>query len=370
MINAKLTKRVLELAVTIQQIPAPTFAEYKRAEFVRQQFIEEGLADVSIDDLGNVYARLPGINPDKRPFVLCAHTDTVFPVEMDLAITRRAGELAGAGIGDNSLGVAGLFAVLWALRAAKEILPTDLWLVANVGEEGLGDLNGMRVVVDHFGDLPTGYIILEGMAYGQVYHRALGSRRYRIAVETVGGHSWVNYGTPSAIHELAALIQQITALALPASPRTTLNVGVIAGGTSVNTIAPEAYFELDLRSESVEQLTQLVGQIEDFVAAANHPGVMVTAEVIGDRPAGEIDTEHPLVQLALESLQALGEKGILSIGSTDANIPLSRGIPAICIGITQGGGAHTTKEYIVTEPVGRGLAHLLAVVRAASQRLT
>ncbi|MGZ6346135.1 MAG: M20/M25/M40 family metallo-hydrolase, partial [Anaerolineales bacterium] len=226
---------LIDLAVAIQQIPAPTFNEGDRAEFVRLRFSEEGLADVELDSVGNVFARLPG-QDSKRSLVVSAHLDTVFLSNIDLHVSREPGRILAPGIGDNSLGVAGLFGLVWALRDRHQILPGDLWLAANVCEEGLGNLHGIRAVVDRFGSLPLAYIVLEGMALGQVYNRGLGVRRYRITVRTAGGHSWIDYGKPSAIHELTALATCIASLEPPRLPRTTLNVGIISGGTSVNTI--------------------------------------------------------------------------------------------------------------------------------------
>jgi acetylornithine deacetylase/succinyl-diaminopimelate desuccinylase-like protein len=285
--------------------------------------------------------------------------------------------------------VAGLFGLLWAVgepenpkparslrrrAAAPEprpapALPGDLWLVANVGEEGLGDLRGMRAVVDRFGKDALAYVILEGMALGQVYHRGLGVRRYRVTARTSGGHSWVDFGRPSAIHELSALVMRLAALPLPAQPRTSFNVGIISGGTSVNTIAAEAHLELDLRSEGSQTLAWLVGQVEGLVAAARRKDVQLVAEVIGQRPVGQISQDHPLVRLAMRSLERLGIQPCLNVGSTDANEPLSRGYPAVCLGLTSGQGAHTIGEYIHTPPLALGLVQLLHLVRGAWQAL-
>lgn len=360
-IEHTLVERVLDLAITIQQIPAPTFAEGRRAQFVHDEFLEEGLADVSIDSLGNVYGRLPGTGTAPA-LVISAHLDTVFPESTDLRMTHSPERVTAPGIGDNSLGVAGLFGLLWALRRRGVNLDRDVWLVANVGEEGLGDLNGMRAVVDRFGEQVQAYIVLEGMALGQIYYRGLGVKRYCIRVQTQGGHSWVDYGRPSAVHELAKIITLLNDLPLVERPRTTLNVGVIVGGTTVNTIASEAHLELDLRSEDAKTLENLSSRVEELVAVANRSGVVVTAEVIGRRPAGEISLDHPLVQLAARCLQAQGISPRINIGSTDANIPLSRGLPAICIGLTAGSGAHTVDEYIYTPPLAQGLAQLVSVV--------
>jgi di/tripeptidase len=255
------------------------------------------------------------------------------------------------------------------LREERVVLPGDLWLVGNVGEEGLGDLRGMRAVVARFGDQPLAYIILEGMALGQIYHRGLAVRRYRITARTGGGHSWVDFGKPSAVHELARLVTRLADLTLPAQPRTTLNVGVIAGGTTVNTIAAEAHLELDLRSETVEGLECLVTELKALVRKANSPEVRFKVEVIGDRPAGEISPEHPLVRLAARSLVSIGLRPNASIGSTDANIPLSLGLPAVCIGLALGEGAHTQGEQIYTPSLAQGLRQLLMIVRGAYRNL-
>jgi len=357
----KLTEKTIDLAIQIQQIPAPTFDEGERVTFIQNRFIAENLSNVEVDALGNVYARLSGEGRAK-PVVITAHSDTVFPRGTDLTVTREFNKIFGPGIGDNSLGVAGLFGLLWILSEKEIALPGDLWLVANVCEEGLGDLKGMRAVVNRFSNQPLAYLILEGMAYSEIFHRGLGVQRYRISAHTEGGHSWADYGVPSAIHELAALVTQLTALELPPKPRTSLNVGIISGGTSINTIAAEAHLELDLRSEDPETLQNLAEQVEALVKGTNHPNVKFEAEIIGQRPAGSISKNHPLVKLAIQTLEGQGTRPHLNIGSTDANIPLSQGLPSICIGLTHGRGAHTRGEYIYTEYLQKGLDQLLEVV--------
>ncbi len=361
----KIVEEVVNRAIEIQQIPAPTFDEKLRAAFVAESFRAEGLSDVQIDEDGNVYARLPGMDSDKPPLVVSAHTDTVFPAETDLTVTREEGKVHGPGIGDNSLGVAGLFGLVWMLRQHNIQLPADVWLAANICEEGLGDLNGMKAVYQRFGDRALGYIILEGLALGRIYHRGLGVRRYRISIETVGGHSWVDYGNPSAIHELALLTSEISGLRTPLRARTTMNVGKISGGVSINTIAPFASMELDLRSENGRALSTLARKVEGLVRLSERPGVRYTCEEIGNRPFGEIAEDHPLVQAGIQALRNQGLEAVLEIGSTDANIPLSNGAPAICIGLSNGGGAHTTSEFIETASLTKGLAHLLDVVQLA-----
>jgi tripeptide aminopeptidase len=353
---------ILELAIQIQQIPAPTFAESQRAEFVRHMFEREQLADVESDPTGNVYARLKGTSPSARPLIISAHLDTVFPPETNLELIRRPDRLIGPGIGDNSLGVAGLFGLLWLLRERRINLPGDLWLVANVCEEGLGDLRGMKAVVERFGPAIQAYIVLEGMALGYIYHRALSVERYRIQAKTAGGHSWKDYGQPSAIHELAGLVTRLTSLSLPTSPRTTLNVGKFIGGTSVNVLAAEAWLELDLRSESTTTLSKVTAQVHELVKASERPGVRFSIHPLSTRPSGELHASHPLVCLAENSLRQQGILPVLTIGSTDANIPLSQGYPAVCIGLTTGSGAHTTEEFIHTSPLKAGMEQLFHLV--------
>jgi len=361
-----LSQKVLDLAIQIQQIAAPTFAEGPRGEFVRDLFIQEKLEDVSMDSLGNVYARLAGKQKKARALIVSAHLDTVFPAGTKLQIKNEAGKVFGPGIGDNSIGVAALFGIIWAIRERKIELKHDVWFAANVGEEGLGDLRGMRGVVERFGKDEIGYLVLEGLALGHVYHRAIGVRRYRIAAKTRGGHSWSDYGQPSAVHELAALVTQLTQIRLPREPRTTMNVGTIHGGTGVNVLAAEAKCELDLRSEDPAVLAKIVSQVEDIILHWNHEGVKIQAEIIGERPAGQISADHPMVKLALDCVNAQGMDATLTTGSTDANIPLSKGIPAVVMGITTGNGAHTLNEYIDTEPIEKGMESLVRFVELVS----
>jgi tripeptide aminopeptidase len=357
-----LSIRILDLTMQIQQIAAPTFHEGSRATFVHDLFQRENLKDVSMDDLGNVFARLPGRNRNAKPLIVSAHLDTVFPDSVNLQSREEAGKVIAPGIGDNSLGVGALFGIPWALHSRKIELEHDLWLVANVGEEGLGDLCGMRAVVDRFDADVIGYLVLEGLALGHIYHRAIGVKRYRIHANTVGGHSWSDYGQPSAVHELASLVTKLTSMKLPREPRTTMNIGTISGGTGINVLASEAKCELDLRSEDPITLEKIVLQAEDLIQLANREGVKINAEMIGQRPAGEISADHPFVQAAVDCMKQQGLVAVLTSGSTDANIPLSRGIPAVVMGITTGGSAHTTHEYIKTEPIAMGMAGIIRFV--------
>jgi tripeptide aminopeptidase len=357
---------LIDLALRIQQIPAPTFAESKRAEFVRSCFSGEGLADVQIDSTGNVLARLPG-KGNGLPLIISAHIDTVFPLDIGLRIQRTEDKITAPGLGDNSLGVAALFEILWRLRELKLSLPGDIWFVGNVGEEGLGDLCGMRAIVDRFGGAVRGYLILEGLAFGHVYNRGTGVHRLRVTAHTAGGHSWSDYGQPSAIHELAALVTRIAALELPEIPRTTLNVGMFSGGTSINTVAPQAQFDLDMRSEEESALRNLIHQVEGLISAANKPGVSLETEIIGERPAGFISADHPFIRSALRSLQRAGVEPVITMGSTDANLPFSRNYPAVVLGVTTGGGAHTVNEYIDIPPIDKGIEQLMDFILHVSK---
>lgn len=363
------TDRTLSDAITICEIPAPSFHELERARWVAEQFAALGLADVTTDDLGNVYGRRPGAA--SRPAVmLAAHTDTVFPAGTPIQVRRVDGRLYGPGIVDNSIAVASLLALTRALDAARVRTRGDVWLVATVGEEGLGNLRGIRAAVDRLGDQVAAVIAVEGQGLGKIYNRSIGSRRYRITVKAPGGHSWGAFGNRSAIHELFRLGAGIAALDVPSDPKVTYNIGVIGGGTSVNSIAEEAYCLLDMRSGDPSALDDLERRVMDLVAATDAvEDVTVTTTLIGDRPAGAIDDTSPLLQACFDALahvgaEAAGHPTRLTEGSTDANIPMSRGIPSTCIALTTGGGTHTVSEYLDPGPVRLGLQQLLLVTLA------
>ena len=362
--------QLVDMAIQIQQIPSPTFSESTKGNFIAQLFGNTQLTQIQTDDVGNVLACLPrqpgtGVisgTGQRAPLIISAHMDTVFPMETALTIRREQGKIYGPAIGDNSMGVAGLFGILQALRERNIQTPGDIWFVANTGEEGLGDLCGMKALVKRFGDTPIVYLILEGMAFGHIYHRAVGVQRFKISVHTQGGHSWSDYGLPSAIHVLSNLITQIANIKLPSHPHTTLNVGRIGGGTSINTIAAEAWMELDLRSEEKNSLLKLVERVNKLVSEARTKSVSIEMAPIGQRPSGEIPADHSVIRLAQSCLIEQGIEPVLTIGSTDANIPLSKGYPAIVLGLTHGGGAHTSNEYIETTHLEQGLEHLVQFV--------
>lgn len=362
-------QKQLELIISIQQIASPTFEEATRAQFVQAQFEALGLHDVEQDDLHNVYARLPG-KQSGPPVIVSAHLDTVFPMETDLGVVRNGRYLCGPGIGDNSTGVAGLITIAQVLKENQMTLPRDVWFVANVCEEGLGDLLGMKAVVERFGNDAT-YIVVEGGLFGRVCHQAIGASRFRISVSGPGGHSWGSFGTPSAIHVLSRIVTAIDGLKVPETPRTSYNVGTIEGGTSINTIAQTASMQLDLRSENVAILDRLVKDVRRIVAEVGDgfagDGIEISMDVIGQRPAGSIPRESELVQFAVDALNYVGFRNInYMMGSTDANIPLSRGITAVCIGLTESANAHRTDEYIDPIHLPDGLGQLLLLTLAAT----
>ena len=362
-------EEVARLCLDIQAIAAPTGAEHARARWVAERFHALGLHDVSIDEAPNVYGRVPGAirsngRASEAPAVmLSAHLDTVFPAEVDLSSRREGDRLFGPGIGDNCMGLAGLISLAERLVEVRPAM-RDVWFVANAAEEGLGDLRGMRAAVERLGGRAGLHacIVLEGTSSGPwlVTHRALGSKRYRVGVQAPGGHSWGDFGAPSAIHELLRLAEPIARWSLPARPRASYNIGVITGGASVNTIAERAEMLLDLRSEDRETLAALARRAErafERRASAAPRGVHVTWEVVGDRPAAGIPSDHPLVQTAMDALSGLGVPAgdiVRNVSSTDANVPLSQGIPAVTLYLTVGGDAHRESEWLSLErlPVG------------------
>ncbi len=358
---------IVETAIAIQQIPAPTFDEARRGEDVAERMRALGLTDVRIDTVGNVYGRRAGLAGGPG-LLIAAHLDTVFPAGTDLAVRRDGIRIYGRGLGDNSMGVAALLHLAQALGQADVANAGDIWFVANVGEEGLGDLRGMRAAVDQLSDRIGAAIALEGCDPGRIIHAGLGVRRYQISAAAGGGHSWSDFGAPSAIHALVRLAAQLTQLELPKEQRSSFNIGLIQGGSSVNTIAERASLLLDLRSTAPAALDTLIDQVEQIVASARaaEAGVTFAIETVGDRPAGSIPREHALTQLAGAAYSAEGLDAIYEIASTDANIPLSRGIPAVCIGVCDGGNAHRLDEYIEPARLPSGMRALLWLALAAT----
>jgi tripeptide aminopeptidase len=358
-------QETIALTAQISQIPAPTGAEGERAAFVAEEMAAIGLRDIHIDAAGNAIGIRPGRgNSGGGALMLAAHTDTVFPAGTDLTVVRGTDRISGPGVGDNSLGVAAMLTAARLLETLGVSTTNDVLFVADVGEEGLGDLRGMREAVQTYRDRLGSVIAVEGHNLGRVTHRAVGSRRYRITVTGPGGHSWGNYGRPNAIHILARLITDLLALPIPTSPKTSLSVGTIEGGVSVNTIAPSAAALIDLRSMSQANLEKLAAQVERTVRAIRVPDVQVAATIMGDRPAGEQPTDAPIVLACMDVLRALGINPTLDASSTDANVPIGLGIPAVCVGVAEGGNAHRLEEFIKVSSIPAGLQQLLLLILA------
>jgi acetylornithine deacetylase/succinyl-diaminopimelate desuccinylase-like protein len=353
---------ICDLTEAICLIPAPSYREERRARFVAAQLRARGLT-AEIDEIGNVVARRNGSGKAKS-MLLAAHTDTVFPMSTELTVRRENGTMIGPAIGDNSLAVASLIELVTILDEAQIETPGDLLVVANVGEEGLGNLRGIRAVCDRFGDELGGVIAIEGHNVGRVTHGAVGSKRIRVTIEGPGGHSWGAFGQPSAIHELGLIVGDIARVAVPTEPKTTFNVGLIDGGVSVNTIAPRASAVIDMRSVDPGALANLASEVEAIIGRRQTDQISTSIEGLGERPAGWTPPSAEIVQAASAILRRLGIEPMLNASSTDANIPISRGIPAICIGLTRGSGAHRVDEMIEVAPIEQGVVQLGLLVAA------
>lgn len=362
---------VVDQALAIQAVPAPTFEEADRAALVRTRFEEIGLSDIRVDAVHNVFARTPGSDPDLPALMVTAHLDTVFPRETDLSVVHDpvSRTIYGPGLGDNSLGVAGMVCLADLLTTSAVTPACDIWWVATSGEEGMGDLAGIRQAVTTLQEKLGVVIVLEGIGLGHIYHAGLSVRRIKVTVTGQGGHSWLNASTPSAIHDLVRIAGALVGgIQLSTTPRTTFNIGVIEGGTSINTRAARASMSIDLRSDDNQALQHLEAGVRDIIeTSALEGGCKFEVEVVGDRPAGALSPEHPLVRsaVAVWCHHSTGDPTI-TIGSTDANIPLSRQVPAVCVGITTGGRAHTIEEYIHTGPIAQGMSQLTHLVMLAA----
>lgn len=357
---------VIDLATTISEVPAPTKDEGRRAELVDRSFRQAGLIDVRRDDIHNVVARIPG-RTRGRALLLAAHLDTVFDLDTPLDVATTGNRVAGPGIGDNSVGVAAVLSLPTLLRDLGIVPAVDLLLTGNVGEEGLGNLAGIKRVMDDHPEIGA-VVAIEGHNLGRVTHVAVGSVRLRVTVTGPGGHSWGDFGNPNAIHAAARIIADLDRLPLPQQPKTTLSVGLIEGGISVNTIAPSASFVLDLRSTDSLTLERLKGRVTAALRPTDER-LMVEVDTLGERPAGFLPISSRIVQTGIEVLRLLGHAASADASSTDANPAINRGLPAICVGLTTGGNVHTTAEFIDVPPVASGIAQLVLLVLALGDEL-
>lgn len=346
-------------AIAICEVPAPTFAESRRAAHVARRMQEVGLGTPATDAEGDVICELPG--RDDRPTVmLTAHLDTVFAEGVPITVRREGTRLFAPGIGDNSVAVAAMLHLGVALRDLPD--RGALILAGNVGEEGLGNLRGMKALWARYGERVDAWIVLEGATFNRAVHTGVCSRRLEVTYRAGGGHSWLNFGEPSAVHALGRLIDQIAQVRVPAEPKTTYNVGIVRGGTTVNTIAADASLVLDMRSEDPGELARLGDTIDRLVAAiAAASGVGARTEVLGERPGGRLPPGHPLIALVEEAASQVGAPLRWESASTDANVPLSHGAAAVCLGIAKGDGVHTLGESLDISLLPQGVQQAFLV---------
>ena len=362
------------------RIPAPPFGEGARGEWLAERFREIGLDDVRLDDVGNVFATHPGFG--RRYVALSAHIDTVFPANTPLNIRQQGSRLYGPGVSDNGAGVTAMLAIAALLRAVRIRHALPFVFIGNVGEEGEGDLRGMRHIFStpRWKDSIAHSVVLDGAGADTIVCEALGSRRFEVIVRGPGGHSWSDFGAPNPIVILAKAIETFTATPVPATPKTTFNIGVIRGGTSVNSIPESASMKVDIRSTSMAEMERLEQSlrlalnraVEDETMAAEmrsstqkRPGVSCEVVVIGNRPAGELQPGARILQVVRAVDTQLGNAAQVQRASTDANIPLSLGLEAVAIGGGgSGGGAHTLQEWFDSAGRELGLKRILLIMLA------
>ncbi len=358
----------------ICSIPAPPFGERERAEYLAEKFREHGLHDARLDAEGNCVALRAGIG--RTPLlVVSAHLDTVFPPGTDFTVRRERGKLFAPGIADDGCGLAALVALLRALEECEIETEGSLLFVGTVGEEGEGNLRGARYLLTEgeWAGKVDAFISFDGPGVERITHAALGSRRYRARLRGTGGHSWGDFGAANPVHALGRAIARLASYPAPADPRTTFNVGRIEGGASVNVIPHEALMDVDLRSASAEELQRLdaffrraareAADDENAQRRAGDPPLELDLKLIGDRPSGETPRDATIVRICEEATRAFGFRPRLDRSSTDSNIAISLGIPAVTLG-TGGasGNSHTLEEWF--DPKGRetGLKRALLVM--------
>jgi len=366
--------------IRITEIPAPSFHEEQRAAYLKKLLTAAGL-DVQSDSTGNVIAKLPGVNTEEIVLVT-AHLDTVFPAGTDVQVKHDGSRLLAPGISDNGTGLASLLAVARAMHDAKIRTQKSIWFVADVGEEGEGNLRGMHALMEAYGSRLKSVIALDGSAVDYVATAGIASRRVEVVITGPGGHSWSDFGSPNAINALARAIAKFVETRVPDDPRTTFNIGDIEGGTSVNSIPASASMKVDLRSEQESELPLLerklradvqVGVDEEMAAArarsmtTGRAPLSIAVNVLGVRPGGQLPPDSPLLTIVYDADRVVGNRSRQERNSTDANLPLSAGIPAISVGC--GGtsaGAHTLAEWY--DPTGRevGLQRVLLIVTGAA----
>lgn len=366
-------EEITEEHIRICSIPSSPFNEHARAEYIKGKFQQLGLRDARIDGEGNCVALRAG-KKDSPLVVVSAHLDTVFPPETDFTVHRKEEKLFAPGIADDSSGLVVLTSLLEALQIFGIETKGSLLFVATVGEEGEGDLRGVRHLLtkSEWANRVNAFISFDGAGMERITNEALGSRRYRIRLSGPGGHSWGDFGTVNPIHALGRVIARLASYPAPKSPRTTYNVGRIEGGSGVNVIAKEASMDVDLRSASVDELQRLdaffrralLEAIDEENRTRRHTEAPLSVDLslIGNRPNGITSPESTIFCLAEEATKALGYKPVPDISSTDSNMPISLGIPAITLGAGgTGGNIHTLDEWFDTKQREDGLKRALLV---------
>jgi len=367
--------QAIEQEVRLCEIPAPPFHEDERGKELKRLFEELGLKDVRTDRAGNVIGARPGKAAHPN-LVFSAHLDTVFPEGTNVKVTREGTVLKGPGIGDDCRGLTVMLSVIRALNEAHVETPGAITFVADVGEEGLGDLRGMKsLFYDSLKGQIDRFISVDGTGLG-ITHIGVGSNRYKVTFKGPGGHSFGAFGMANPIQAMGRAIAKIDAFEVPAQPKTTFNVGRVGGGTSVNAIPFEAWMEVDMRSSDSASLKAVDTKFNAAVKEAvdeenrrwnNRGPVSAAAELVGVRPAGQTPKDSPIVQTAMGVSRALQIEEVLREGSTDSNVPMNLGIPAITIsGGGSGTGAHSLNETFDTKDSWRGTqrAVLLAIALA------
>jgi len=365
---AKNSSWITEQQIRLSEIPAPEFGEAERGKALAAIFQSAGLK-VRTDETGNVIGESAGSEPGVVLFV--AHLDTVFPAGTDVSVKRDANRLVGAGISDNAAGLAALAGLARALSESRVKTKKTIALAGDVGEEGEGNLRGVRALVDSYGSRLAAVIAVDGPSTDYITTQAIASRRFEVAITGPGGHSWSDFGEPNPITALARGIVKFSAIRIPENPRSSFNFGLIEGGTSVNSIPASASVKVDLRSEDESELNRLESSLRDAMSAGvraenasssanddyaqlNPHSLEIKFISLGTRPAGKLPADSPLLATMRSVDSYLGNRARLERSSTDANIPLSLGIPAIAIGGGgRGGGSHTPEEWY--DPSGRDL---------------
>jgi tripeptide aminopeptidase len=360
----------------LTEIPAPPFQESERAAAVKVLLSAVGL-EVSMDKTGNVIGLLRGAT-DKEMVILSAHLDTVFPAGTDVKVHRDKSRMTAPGISDNGAGLAALVAVARALHEARIQPQRTILFVADVGEEGEGNLRGMRAIVDAYRERLKAVIVMDGSSIDHVTTKALASRRVEVVINGPGGHSWSDFGIPNPISALIRGSVRFINTRVPANPRTTFNLGQIEGGTSVNSIPHEARLKVDLRSESEDELIRLDTALRDCMGAGIRDEMEASRDrskgklewkldLLGSRPGGELASNSPLLATLRAADEAVHNQSRLERASTDANIPLSLGIDAISIGAGgNGGGAHSLQEWYESDGREIGLQRVLLTLLGTS----